>query len=89
MAAVVNCAAALRRLVYCAQILPFRGAHLRASLGGAGWVFVEEADEDFVGFLDKKAAEFVEPEGAVDSLGRSGYDEGGGVVNWCGRFGGV
>lgn len=73
--AVVDGAAALGGLVDGAQELPLAGAHLRAGGGGAGGFVEEEADDQVVALVGEEAAEFVEPQGAVDALGLGGDEE--------------
>lgn len=59
VAAVVNGAARLWGIVYCAQVLPFGSAHLGASDGGTSWVIGEQSDYDRIDFLYQKATELV------------------------------
>lgn len=70
VAAVVDGTARLGRVVYRAQVLPLRGAHLRARLRRAGRVLGEEGDDQVVHLHGQEAAELVEPEGALHPLGR-------------------
>ena len=49
--AVINGAAGFWWVVHGAEVLPFGGAHLGASLSGAWWGFGEEGDYEVVGAL--------------------------------------
>lgn len=61
VAAVIDGAAALRRLVHRAQELPLRGAHLGTGSGGTRRVVEQEADDQVVAFVYQEAAELIEP----------------------------
>ena len=92
VAAVIDGATGLGRIVYGAEVLPFRGAHLGAGLSGARWGFGEEGDDEVVGTLGEEAAELIEPERALDVLRGLGEDECGfprygGLVRRVGGFG--
>ena len=78
VAAVVDGAAGLGRVVHGAEVLPLRGAHLRAVFCGARRVVREEAHYQAVGLLHEEATELVEPERTVHVLGRRG--------EYCRRF---
>ena len=67
MAAVVDSAAGLWWVVCGAEVLPFAGTHFGTCEGGAGRVVGEETRREGVGFLGQEAAEFVEPDAAVDA----------------------
>lgn len=86
VAAVVDSATRLGWIVHGAEVLPFRGAHLGACLGGAGRIVGEEGDEDGVGVLGQEATQLVEPERALDSRRRLGEFHGGVAIK---RNGGV
>lgn len=55
-----------------AEVLPFGRAHFGACLRRAGRVLGEEGNKEVVDFHGEKTAQFVEPEGSVDALGRFG-----------------
>jgi hypothetical protein len=68
MAAVIDSAAGLRRLVDSAKILPLRCAHLRAGLRRARRILGKKRNEQIINFHREESAKFVKPEGPVDSL---------------------
>lgn len=72
VAAVVDGAARLRRLVDGAQVLPLGCAHLGTSDGGARRAVGEESDNERVHFLCEKAAQLVEPKRPIHVLRRLG-----------------
>lgn len=72
VAAVVDSAAGLGRVVDGAEILPLRSAHFRTGLRGTGRFFGKEGDYQIVDFHSQKAAELIEPEGPVNSFRRLG-----------------
>ena len=82
VAAVVDGAAALGRVVHGAEELPLGGAHLGAGGGAAGRGVEEEADDEAVALLDEEAAELVQPEGTVGGGRRGGEDLGGLPGDW-------
>lgn len=68
MAAVVNRAACLGRIVDGAQILPFRRLHLRARLRRARGILREKRHDQIVQFHRKEPAQLVQPQGPVHAL---------------------
>lgn len=69
MCTVINGATRFRRVMDRAEVLPFRGAHLWASILGAGWTLVEEGHNDVVFVDDEKATELIEPKQWIDTVG--------------------
>lgn len=72
VAAVVDGAAALGLLMNGAEKLPLGGAHLGAGVCAAGRRVEEEADDEGVALRDEEAAELVEPDCAVNTVGGLG-----------------
>ena len=79
VAAVIYSAAGFGRVVYCAQVLPLRGAHLGAGGSGAGRGVGEKGGHYNVYVLYKEATELIEPERAVYVLGHGGEERGRGA----------
>jgi hypothetical protein len=78
--------------VHGAEVLPFRRAHLGTVLRGARWGVREEAHYQSICSLHQQSAQLIEPQGAVDTVGRRSEQGGalaidghGGVVFAVGR----
>lgn len=66
--AVIDSVASLWRIMHRTEVLPFRGAHLRARILGAWRLLLVECDDHIVFPYYKKAAELVKPQKRVYSI---------------------
>ena len=65
MTTIVDGAAGFWRVMYCAEVLPFRGTHFRTTLCCAWGIVGEESNDDIVGLDGEEAAELIQPKIAV------------------------